>query len=217
LRGSGWWDANGCCDPSAPHLRALLPANGTYVTIETFAIDWIRVVNGVWFDAAGMKLSDYPGFGAQVHAVADGTVISIANKRPEAPLQSSSGNVPSVTNPVEFAGNHVIEKIGRGKYAVYAHLQPGSVGVRPGQHVRSGQVLGLLGNSGNSSDPHLHFSIQDGPDPLTSTSLPFVIDRYRFQGTAPPGALLRTVVVTGMPREERRSYPLEGALTDFSR
>jgi len=75
----------------------------------------------------------------------------------------------------------------------------------------------LLGNSGNSSDPHLHFSIQDGPDTLASTSLPFVIDRYRFQGTAPPGAFLQTVVVTGTPRQERGSYPLEGAVTDFSR
>jgi murein DD-endopeptidase MepM/ murein hydrolase activator NlpD len=78
----------------------------------------------------------------------------------------------------------VIVRIRPAKYAVYAHMQPGSVRVKPGQHVRTGEVLGLLGNSGNSTTPHFHFSIQNGPHPLASSSLPFVIDRFRFKGHA---------------------------------
>ena len=56
-------------------------------------------------------------------------------------------------------GNNVIMEIGDGLYAFYAHLQPGSLRVKVGDKVRRGQVLGLLGNSGNSSEPHLHFHI----------------------------------------------------------
>ncbi len=217
MRGSGWFDANGCCDPSAPHRSALLPANGTYVTFEMFAIDWIRIVHGSHFDGAGTKLSDYNAFGARVYAAAPGTVTSIENKRPEAPLNQSTIGNPTVTKADEFAGNNAIENIGRGMYAFYAHLQPGSVRVRLGQRVRSGQLIGLLGNSGNSTSPHLHFSIQDGPNPLTSNSLPFVFDHYTFEGTVGPGDTPGTVVVTGTPRQELRSYPLAGVLADFSR
>jgi hypothetical protein len=214
LRGSGWLDGNGCCNPATPHRSALLPVNGTYVTIEMFAIDWIRVVHGADFDGAGTKLTDYKAFGARVYAVASGTVTSSKNNRPEAPLTQPPTDNPFVTTADEFPGNNVIEKIGRGKYAVYAHLQPGSVSVRPGQRIRAGQTLGLLGNSGNSTAPHLHFSIQDGPNPLTSDSLPYVFDHYRFQGDVTPGSFS---VVTGTPHRELRSYPLAGVLANFSR
>ena len=66
--------------------------------------------------------------------------------------------------------------IGHGNYANYAHLQPGSLRVKVGDKVKRGQVLGLLGNSGNSTEPHLHFSIGDGPAAVTANSRPFVID-----------------------------------------
>jgi hypothetical protein len=217
VRGSAWFDANGCCDPSLPHRSALLPANGTYVAFEMFAIDWIREVRGVYFDGAGTKLSDYKSFGARIHAVAQGTVTSIENKRPEAPINQSTIGNPTVTKPDHVSGNNVIEKIGPASYAVYAHLRPGSVRVRLGQRVRNGQVIGLLGNSGNSTFPHLHFSIQDGPDPLTSNSLPFVLDHYTFEGTIGPGATPGTVVVTGRSHQELQSYPLSDAVADFSR
>ena len=150
----------------------MLPVNGTYVAIEVFAIDWIRVAHGADFDGTGTKLTDYKAFGARIYAVAPGTVTSSKNNRPEAPLAQPPTDNPFVTTADEFPGNNVIEKIGPGEYAVYAHLQPGSVRVRAGQRIRAGQTLGLLGNSGNSTAPHLHFSLQDGPNPLTSNSPP---------------------------------------------
>lgn len=87
-------------------------------------------------------------------------------------------------------------KIRPGVFGHYYHLQPGSVRVEVGQRVRTGQKLGLLGNSGNTTGPHLHFGINDGPSPLTSSSLPFEIDRFRFEGTvAAPN--LDEITVTG--------------------
>jgi murein DD-endopeptidase MepM/ murein hydrolase activator NlpD len=100
-------------------------------------------------------------------------------------------------------------------------MQRGSGRVRRGQRVRRGRVLGLVGSSGNSSSPHLHFGIQDRADALTSNSLPFEFDRYRFQGAAVPvGTVLPSgdptaVNIVGTPRNERRSYPLKPAVSAY--
>ena len=150
LRGPGWGNGNSCCDPNDPHRYTLLPANGRLNPIETFAIDWLRIRGGVWFHGDGQALGDYPGYGAKIHSVAAGTVVSAVDGRPEAPINHLPV-APFVDSPDQFPGNHVTVKIGQGKYAFYAHMQPGSVRVKPGQQVRTGEVLGLLGNSGNST------------------------------------------------------------------
>jgi hypothetical protein len=216
LRGPGWINSNSCCDPNAPHRYTLLPANGRLNPIETFAIDWARMRGGVGFHGDGQALGDYLGYGAKIHGVAAGTVVSAVDGRPEAPINSDP-IAPFVHSPDQFPGNHVVVKIRPAKYAVYAHMQPGSVRVKPGQHVRTGEVLGLLGNSGNSTVPHLHFSIQNGPHPLASSSLPFVIDRFRFQGHASPGPTPPQVTLTGKPHRLRRAYPLTQSVVVFRR
>ena len=81
-------------------------------------------------------------------------------------------------------GNHVIISLPNGHYAFYAHLQPGSIRVKPGEHVRRGQVLGLLGNSGNSDAPHLHFHISNGNSPMGSEGVPFLFDSFQVLGSA---------------------------------
>ncbi len=73
--------------------------------------------------------------------------------------------------------------MGKGRFAFYAHLQPGSVRVETGDTVKPGQVLGLLGNSGNSDAPHLHFHIMDGPRPLSSNGLPYRFSSFTSDGT----------------------------------
>jgi Peptidase family M23 len=217
LRGPGWLDANGCCAPDTPHRYTLLPTNGELLPIETFAIDWIRVRHGVIFHGDGTGLGDYVAYGAKIHSVAAGTVVSAVNNRPEPPINSAP-IAPGVHKPSQFLGNGAVVRIAPGKYAVYAHMQRHSVRVKVGQRVRAGQVLGLLGNSGNSTAPHLHFSIQDGPRPLSSTSLPFVFDRFRFQGLGEVGPSgLPRIVVTGKPHHERRAYQLIRGVADFSR
>ncbi len=81
-----------------------------------------------------------------------------------------------------IAGNFVILDIGAGFYAFYAHIVPGTIAVKLGDRVKPGEVLGLLGNSGNSGAPHLHFHVGDRPSPLGAEGVPFVIDFYEKLG-----------------------------------
>ena len=82
-----------------------------------------------------------------------------------------------------IGGNYVMQAVGNRQVAYYAHLQPGSIRVKPGDRVRRGQSLGLLGNSGNSDLPHLHFHISDDSS-LASEGLPYVFDSFETLGTA---------------------------------
>ena len=205
LRGSGWWAGGGCCNPDQRHRGALLTGNGTFFTSEMFDIDWLQVQNGGIFSGDGKSLTDYYGYGKKIYAVAPGRVVSVTNDRPEAPLDGPNENLDGADS---FAGNKVIIRMARNMYQFYGHFQPGSVRVRRGQRVQSGKVLGLLGNSGNSSAPHLHFGIHDGPVPATSNSLPFRIDHYRYQGSADFDEKDGTVPLKGKHRNERNTYPL---------
>ncbi|MBL8207092.1 MAG: M23 family metallopeptidase, partial [Blastocatellia bacterium] len=81
-----------------------------------------------------------------------------------------------------IGGNHVILDLGNGRYAFDTHLQPGSLRVKVGDKVKVGQVLGLVGNSGNSTEPHLHFHLSDANSPLGSEGLPYVFASFEVQG-----------------------------------
>ena len=70
----------------------------------------------------------------------------------------------------------------RAHFAAKAHLQPGSISVKRGDRVKAGQVLGLLGNSGNSTEPHLHFQAGDDRELLGGDGVPFAIDRFTKDG-----------------------------------
>lgn len=210
LPGAGWWNANGCCDYT-PHREFLLPANGEWVKPETFAIDWVQLRNGRLFEEDGTALSQYPYYGTSVVAVANGTVVSVVDGLPEI----APGAEPILTKPEDFAGNHVVLRIRPGVYALFAHLQPGSIRVDVGDRVRTGDHLGALGNSGNTTLPHLHFGLMDGPAPLSSNSLPFEIDRFTLEGIAGEGDEPGEFPVTGPPREVRRVHPLFLTVADF--
>ncbi len=183
FRGDGWLNGSGCCGTSQ-HRNVRLALDGSrYIKPETFAIDWVQLQNGRLFEGDGSRVEQYYGFGAELLAVADGTVVYVRDGMPE-----ETPNQPpvAVKATADYAGNSVVLEIQPGVFAAYAHLQPGSLRVQVGDRVTAGQVLGLLGNTGNSSAPHLHFGLQDGPDLLTSNSLPFVFDRYTLQGMLTP-------------------------------
>jgi murein DD-endopeptidase MepM/ murein hydrolase activator NlpD len=92
-----------------------------------------------------------------VIAPAAGTVVAAAD--------GLRDNRPQVqTDPRHPAGNHVVLRLGRGEHALLGHMRSGSVRVRPGQRVARGQVLGRVGNSGNSSEPHIHLHVQNRPE-----------------------------------------------------
>ena len=88
----------------------------------------------------------------------------------------------TVLKPEDYGGNYVLLRIKPDVYAFYAHLQPDSIGVRVGDRVNTGAVIGKLGNTGNSTNPHLHFGLLDRPDFPTGNSVPFIIDGYEQTG-----------------------------------
>ena len=217
LRGDGWASLNGCCDsPTSPHRSTILSVDGVYTAIETFAIDYIRIADGLLFVGDGAQNTDWPAYGASIHSVADGRVVSAVDGRPDIPPFATN---PAVTSPSDFCGNGVVVKIAPHRFANYCHLQPGSVSVEVDDRVRKGAELARLGNSGNTTGPHLHFGINAGPDTLTSDSLPYEIDRYRFEGdvTSALDFGLGEVSVSGEPRDQRRSHPLINSASDYSR
>ncbi|MBU9762395.1 M23 family metallopeptidase [Mycobacterium sp. TNTM28] len=176
LVGDNWVDANGCCDMT-PHRMALNPINGKLWAAERFAIDYVQLgAGGRIFSGDRAKVESYPYFGSEVHAVADGPVVAVLDGLDE----QVPGVAPRGLTLQQYGGNHIVQDIGDGNYAFYAHLQPNSLKVKPGDSLSAGQVIGALGNSGNSDAPHLHFHVMDGPDPLASNGLPFTFGSFRL-------------------------------------
>ena len=181
LHGGPYLNFNGCCDLS-PHRTALVPVDGTPYLAQRFAVDFIRIDN-LGRGAVGdlTRNESFFTFGEPVYAVADGRVVRTRNNLPETPpLNEPPGS--SFTTQTTL-GNNVELKLRGGRYALYAHLKTGSIRVRPGQRVHSGQMLGRVGNSGQSGGAHLHFQINDGPNPVASNGLPFVLARFTLIGT----------------------------------
>jgi hypothetical protein len=159
LRGRNWVDGNSCCDMT-PHRMALNPLNGQLWAAERFAIDYVQLLpDGRLFTGDKAKPESYPGFGADIHAVVDGPVVGLLDGLPE----QVAGTNPTGLPLDQYAGNHIVQDIGDGNYALYAHLRSGSIKVKVGDRLNSGQVIALLGNSGNSDGPHLHFHVMSTP------------------------------------------------------
>ena len=174
LVGTNWVDANSCCDMT-PHRMALNPLNGQLWVAERFAIDYVQLLpDGRMFNGDKTKPESYPGFGADIRAVADGRVVGVVDGLPE----QVPGKSPSGLPLEQYAGNDIVQDLGDGNYALYAHLKTGSIKVQMGDRLHSGQVIASLGNSGNSDAPHLHFHVMSAPDPLRSNGLPFVLSSF---------------------------------------
>jgi hypothetical protein len=222
LNGPAWLNANSCCVPEAPHRSSRIAVGGKSIKkFEEFAIDWVQMRNGRVFDGDGARSEQWYGFGADVLAVADGSVAAVFDGMPN---QHPNAPVTGLRGPRDYSGNHVSLQISPGVWAIYAHLQPGSITVKTGDQVKKGQAIGKLGNSGNSSGPHLHFQLSDGPEITTSNSLPFSLDSYRLAGTVDPVHLnaasdTREVPpplrVTGPGHQESNTYPLAYTVTDL--
>lgn len=223
LLGAGYVAADGCCD-SIRHVRALLALNGHFTLAQRFAIDWEQVDSENRLVKGDTKtLSNYVIYGREVLAVADGTVVSSRNDLPE----QVPGALPQGITIDQADGNFVVLDIGGGNYVLYAHMQPGSVTVKAGAKVKRGDVLGKVGNTGNTQAPHLHLHVMDGPSPLASNGLPYVIDSFKLlaidkAGTADfdkaeaTGSPL-TLTPVSPPQALSRVLPLDLSVVEFSR
>jgi len=174
LTGPKWLDGNSCCDMTA-HRMALNPINGQLWAAERFAIDYVQLdAGGRVFTGDKANVKSYPYFGADILAVSDGPVVAAIDGMPE----QVPGQTPTGLKLDEYAGNHIVQDLGNGNYALYAHIETGTVKVKPGDRLTTGQVIGSVGNTGNSDAPHLHFHVMSTPDPLRSDGLPFVFSAF---------------------------------------
>ena len=171
----GEWAAFNGPSNASGHRRLVLALDGHTASGQRFAIDFLQV------DSAGnsrrpgtdaAKNSNYYAYGTELLAVADGVVAATKDSIPENVPGGRAVKIDLVT----VGGNFVGIDIGGGKYALYAHVQPGSLRVKVGDRVKRGQVIALLGNSGNSTEPHVHFQIADGPSFLAAEGLPYATD-----------------------------------------
>src|SRR5262249_40464583 len=153
----------------------LLTIDGNMVVPQRFAIDWIKIDrrHRGWVGNPN-RLSSYFSYGQPEIAVAAGTVVFARDGMPNA----RPPHHPKPPPLAKLPGNTVTLRVRPGIYVLYAHMKPGSVRVHVGEHVRRGQLLGQLGNSGNSATPHLHLQVQTTPS-FVGDGLPFVFDRFK--------------------------------------
>ena len=162
LTGDRWVDTSGCCEIIFAHRYTLNPTNGTLGTSERFAIDfWQLDAQGRVVVGDIKELTNWHCYGAEVVAAAAGEVVQVVNDLPDQVLGEPVSGVTGETAP----GNHVIIEVSSGAFVALCHLQHGSARVSLGQSVAVGDGLGRCGNSGNSTEPHVHVQAMDGPDP----------------------------------------------------
>jgi murein DD-endopeptidase MepM/ murein hydrolase activator NlpD len=149
-----------------PHKRFLA---------EAFAYDFLQIgANGKSYQRDGRNNADYYAYGKRVLAAKDGRVVNVRGDMAE--------NVPGeTTNTATPGGNVVIIDHGNNQFGYYAHLKPFTISVKPGALVKAGDVLGEVGNSGDSSEPHLHFHVMNNADPAQGDGIPVVFDNWKAE------------------------------------
>jgi hypothetical protein len=214
LRGGNLLVADGCCSRGV-HAHSLVPFGDQWLNAQRYAIDWLRLDETMSSTSVGDPTinESYLIWGADILAVAPGTIVATRD--------GMADNTPPLDPPPlpldDLGGNSVVQDLGGGRFALYAHMQNGSVKVRAGDHVQRGDLLGSVGNSGGSNEPHLHFQVTDGaggPSALAANALPFVFDRFRLQGTI-PDLTDPEIIPPAPPLVRTRQLPLMGDIQDF--
>src|SRR5690606_44481 len=144
------------------------------VSDQRFATDCLILQAGRSFSGDGTREADYFCWGKPVLAPARAKVVAVE--------RLLADNPPGIMDAANPAGNHVILDLGNGEFALLAHLKANSITVESGDEVRQGQRIGSCGNSGNTSEPHLHFHLQDAPGFGKGAGLPAYFHDYIADG-----------------------------------
>jgi murein DD-endopeptidase MepM/ murein hydrolase activator NlpD len=134
----------------------------------------IKDEQGSTHKGTGEANEDYYAFGKELYAPCDGEVVLV--------VDGVKDNIPGVLNPIYIPGNTVIIKTANGEFAFFAHFKQHSIAVKQGQKVSTGALLGLCGNSGNSSEAHLHFHLQNVEDMTKATGAKCFFDQLKVNG-----------------------------------
>ncbi|MCM2270306.1 MAG: M23 family metallopeptidase, partial [Thermoanaerobaculia bacterium] len=171
---------------------ASLHSHHRWAVPEEFALDLLRIdERGRTHRGDGTANADFHAWSAEVRAIADGKVARVVDRFDDGPIlrRGAGESAEAYMGRIQqsqmalFAqgldavgGNVVVVEHGNGEFSHYAHLRRGSVRVAVGEAVRAGQVVGELGNSGNSTEPHLHFHVTDGVETLLTAGLPVAFE-----------------------------------------
>jgi hypothetical protein len=210
LHGRNWVAFNGPSNTSL-HRRTMIVIEATTHIAQRYAIDWVKIGDDdrTWHGDAKDNRSYYC-YGVEARAIADGVVVEVKDG-----MRENTPNEP----PVEavtvdtIAGNHVNLDLGGGVYVMYAHLQPGSIRVKLGDRVTPGQVIGLVGNTGNSSEPHFHIQLMNRNSPLDSEGLPYSLPKFKLTGRAHSDK--PSFDHLAAPETHHGDLPLDGEVVDF--
>ena len=185
-----------------------VPSHGLHMYGQTYALDVVHEPEHEQRPAFGWRPvmrrpNEFPAFGQPVLAPADGVVVRVhdrerdhwsRNSWPALPYRLLEGPVRELLGPSRILGNHVVLDVGGSTFAAVAHLRRGSVRVRPGQHVAAGEQLAECGNSGNSSEPHVHAQLMDHPRVTRAAGVPMAFSQVEMDGR----------VTDGLPRNGQR-------------
>ncbi len=141
---------------------------------QRWAYDLLVTREGMSYTGEGKSLNDYSIYDQPIFASADGEVVRVLDEDPDMPIGQLGGGT-------DAGGNQVVLKVAEGQFLFLCHMKPGSIRVKAGDRVRQGDELGRVGNSGNTSEPHLHIHLQDTDDLIVGEGIPLPFSSYRDQ------------------------------------
>jgi hypothetical protein len=200
VRGPGWVVIE-TTSPLAHHARSQITMNGVTRVPQRYAQDFLYLdpATGALFSGDETIARNWFGFGEELYAVGNGTVVYARDGVPD--IEITTQKPPATIDTA--LGNGVVIDLGDEKYACYGHMANGSVRVKTGDTVTEGQVIGLMGNTGNSDAPHLHFQVITGsPVVLGGEGYPIVYRSFNVTGTFSEDTLTATFFNTPVPQQD---------------